>query len=47
MNANRFRPVYTVKPEIVEGLFLKPGERVKLYSTEAPDELKPELFQNP
>jgi hypothetical protein len=40
MQSNKFRPQYTVDIQNVKDLYLKEGERLKTFTTDAPDELK-------
>ncbi len=40
MQSNKFRPQYTVDAEVVKDIYRKSGERINMYATDVPDELK-------
>lgn len=43
MNSDQFRPKYTITPQNIGDLFTKSSEKIKSYTNESPDELKPKI----
>ncbi len=43
MNSDQFRPKYIVTPQNIGDLFTKSSEKIKSYTNESPDELKPKI----
>jgi lysophospholipase L1-like esterase len=41
MNSDKFRPAYTVEPELIASFFTKDAPKVNLFTKESPDELRP------
>ncbi|MDP4278238.1 MAG: beta-glucuronidase, partial [Bacteroidota bacterium] len=46
IQSTKFRPAFTVEPAVIQDLFRKGSDRVGTYSNDAPDELKPALFNH-
>jgi lysophospholipase L1-like esterase len=41
MNSDKFRPVHTVDPQMINNLFTKDAPKIDLFTNESPDELRP------
>ena len=41
MNSDRFKPAYTLDPEVIQSLFTKDAPEISLFTKESPDDLRP------